>query len=72
MTGIKGWYLTNILAALSALLFLLILHILKHRNIKMPIPFGPFLCSGAILSLLIFNDLFCWKGLNNLINGILA
>ncbi len=72
VTGIRGWYLTNLFATLLALLFLILLALIKVRDIREKIPFGPFLCSGALLYLLVINGILFREGLNNLVDSFPA
>ncbi len=48
INGLLGWYFTNLIASVSAIIVFLILLFLKKVNFKTRIPFGPFLCTGGI------------------------
>jgi len=54
INGVAGWYFTNLLASLSALLIFAVLYSMKKIDRKTKIPFGPFLCAGGILNQLIW------------------
>jgi len=58
--GWKGVLLTIFLAALSGAVSGLLLILLKGRNRSEPIPFGPFLVLGALVSLFWGNEILGW------------
>ncbi len=50
ITGIRGWYVANVMASVSGILFYLFFR--RSRQIREPVPFAPFLCTSAALVLL--------------------
>ena len=59
--GVKGTLITILLAIYSAGFFILLFWISKNLKYKSIIPFGPFLCFGAYLTIFFGNDLLINK-----------
>tara|TARA_Y100000589_G_scaffold233359_1_gene220835 strand:+ start:2097 stop:2900 length:804 start_codon:yes stop_codon:yes gene_type:complete len=59
--GLKGTLISVLLAIYSAGFFILLSLIFKNLKYKSIIPFGPFLCFGAYLTVIFGNDLFINK-----------
>jgi len=59
--GVKGTLITLVLAIYSAGLFIFLSWISKNSKYKSIIPFGPFLCFGAYLTMFFGNDFFINK-----------
>lgn len=47
--SLRNWYYVNIIATTSAVVIFSILYILKKATSHTRIPFGPFMCFGALL-----------------------
>ena len=50
INGVIGWYFTNLIAAMTALIVFGILFLNKKVSPASKIPFGPFLCTGSIVN----------------------